>query len=158
LEIELAARFVEHINRAATCVRQGAGVLEDARQHYFQLERRAYCPSNLPQCLLLLDGPRKLMRAGPHLLKQPRVFDGDDGLVGEGLKQRDLLVGEWSRFLSVQQKYAQKVPIPQQRQANDAAKITQLLLPLLTIKIRIGQNVGNSHRLALECDTTSDAG
>jgi hypothetical protein len=27
-------------------------------------------------------------------LEQPRVLDGDDGLVGEGLKQRDLLVAE----------------------------------------------------------------
>ena len=29
-----------------------------------------------------------------QLVEQPRVLDGDDGLVGEGLDQLDLLVGE----------------------------------------------------------------
>ena len=29
-----------------------------------------------------------------HLLEQPRVLDGDHGLVGEGRDQLDLLVGE----------------------------------------------------------------
>jgi hypothetical protein len=29
-----------------------------------------------------------------HLLKKPGIFDGDDGLVGEGLEQIDLSVGE----------------------------------------------------------------
>ena len=32
-----------------------------------------------------------------QLLEQPRVLDGDDGLVGERLEQRDLPVGERSR-------------------------------------------------------------
>ena len=31
-----------------------------------------------------------------QLGEQPHVFDGDDGLVGEGLEQLDLLVGKWS--------------------------------------------------------------
>ena len=29
-----------------------------------------------------------------HLVEQPRILDGDDGLVGEGLQQFDVLVGE----------------------------------------------------------------
>ena len=36
---------------------------------------------------------RELLRR-LHLLEQPRVLDGDHGLVGEGLDQLDLLVGE----------------------------------------------------------------
>ena len=32
----------------------------------------------------------QLARARLHLLEQPRVLDGDDGLVGEGLEQLDL--------------------------------------------------------------------
>ena len=28
------------------------------------------------------------------LFEQPHILDGDDGLVGEGFEQRDLLVGE----------------------------------------------------------------
>ena len=33
-----------------------------------------------------------------ELLKQPHVLDGDHGLVGEGLEQGDLLVGERTDF------------------------------------------------------------
>ena len=36
----------------------------------------------------------KFVGARLHLLEQSRVLDGDDGLIGEGLKQRDLLVTE----------------------------------------------------------------
>src|SRR5262249_44698094 len=37
-----------------------------------------------------------------HLLKQPRVLDGDDGLVGEGLQQFNLSVGKWAHFRATQ--------------------------------------------------------
>ena len=33
-----------------------------------------------------------------EFLEQPDVFDGDHGLVGEGLKQGDLLIAERSNF------------------------------------------------------------
>ena len=35
----------------------------------------------------------------PELVEQPRVLDGDDRLVGEGLEQGDLLVRVWPRIL-----------------------------------------------------------
>ena len=44
---------------------------------------------------LVLERLGQLARARLHLLEQPRVLDGDHGLVGEGLEQLDLLVGEW---------------------------------------------------------------
>ena len=37
---------------------------------------------------------RQIVGALLHLVEQPRVLDGDHGLVGEGLDQLDLLVGE----------------------------------------------------------------
>ena len=36
-----------------------------------------------------------------QLVEQPRVLDGDDGLVGEILDQLDLLVGERANFLAI---------------------------------------------------------
>ena len=39
---------------------------------------------------------RQVAVARLQLLEQPHVLDGDDGLVGEGLEQLDLLVGEGS--------------------------------------------------------------
>jgi hypothetical protein len=41
--------------------------------------------------------------------EQPRVLDGDDGLGGETLQQRDLLVREWTNFLAVDAKEANKL-------------------------------------------------
>ena len=43
---------------------------------------------------LLLQRLGQLAIARLQLREQPHVLDGDDGLVGEGLEQRDLLVGE----------------------------------------------------------------
>src|SRR5262245_3406512 len=75
-EIELVARLVEYIDRPATCIRQGAGVLENARQHYFQLKRRADSPSYFAQ-----GGEVAIARF--DFLKQPRILDGDDSLVSK---------------------------------------------------------------------------
>jgi GAF domain len=41
---------------------------------------------------LLLERFRQVAVAGLELLEQPHVLDSDDGLIGEGLQQRDLLV------------------------------------------------------------------
>ena len=40
--------------------------------------------------------------------EQPRILDGDDGLSGEVLHQRDLLVAEWSNFLTKDNNRADK--------------------------------------------------
>ena len=50
---------------------------------------------HLRRCRLLLQRLRELPRALLLRLEQPRVLDGDHRLVGEGLDQLDLLVGEW---------------------------------------------------------------
>ena len=58
-------------------------------------------PGELEMTLKHLGGRRLLLQrllqlacARLLLLEQPRVLDGDDGLVGEGLEQLDLLLGE----------------------------------------------------------------
>ena len=42
---------------------------------------------------------REIVGALAQLAKQPRVLDGDHGLLGEVLDQRDLLVGEGTDLL-----------------------------------------------------------
>ena len=41
------------------------------------------------------------LKGFPQLVEQPGVLDGDDGLAGEVLDQRDLLVGERADFLAI---------------------------------------------------------
>jgi hypothetical protein len=52
--------------------------------------------ADLPERLEFLDGPSQLLGARLEFLEQANVLDGDHRLVGEGLKQLDLLVGEGS--------------------------------------------------------------
>ena len=42
--------------------------------------------------------PRAILRCAPEFLEQSHVLDGDDGLIGEGFKQLDLLVRERTDF------------------------------------------------------------
>ena len=66
-----------------------------ASKHRLQVGRRAADDAqDLAGRRLLLQRLGQLAVALLQLLEQPRVLDGDDGLVGEGLQQRDLLVGE----------------------------------------------------------------
>ena len=71
-----------------------AGVLEDTRQHHLRIERRADGLTDLPQGAQFLDRAGQLVRARLQLVEQPCVLDGDHRLVGEGLDEVDLLVGE----------------------------------------------------------------
>ena len=47
---------------------------------------------------LLLQRFGEVARARLHLVEQPHVLDRDHGLVGEGLDQRDLSLGEPARL------------------------------------------------------------
>src|SRR5215467_12417961 len=58
-------------------------------------------PQDLARRRLLLQRLGQVLIASLELLEQPHVLDGDDGLVGEGLEQRDLLVGERPYLISV---------------------------------------------------------
>ena len=51
---------------------------------------------------LLLQRLGQLARARLHLVEQPHVLDSDHRLVGEGLDQLDLLVGERTHALAMQ--------------------------------------------------------
>ena len=51
---------------------------------------------------LVFEGFLQFLRAGLDLLEQPRIVDGDDGLIGEGLDQLDLALGIWVDCLSCQ--------------------------------------------------------
>ena len=48
-----------------------------------------------------VGGGGLLLQRFAQLVEQPRVLDGDDGLVGEILNQLDLLVGERANLLAV---------------------------------------------------------
>src|SRR5262249_61172643 len=74
-------------------------VLDERLEDRLEIERR---PADRFEDLsgggLLRQGLGQVAVAGLQLLEQTHVLDGDDSLIGEGLEQRDLLVGEWVDF------------------------------------------------------------
>src|SRR5262249_28952814 len=67
---------------------------------------------------LLLERLGELARARLHLVEQPHVLDGDDGLVGEGLEQLDLLRTEGPRFGAAHHEGPDDDSLAQQRHAD----------------------------------------
>ena len=79
----------------ASNARVCGAALRDGVEHRLDVRRRtADHAQDLARRRLLLQGLGEVAIAGFQLLEQPHVFDRDDRLVGEGLEQRDLLVGE----------------------------------------------------------------
>jgi hypothetical protein len=71
-------------------------ILKHGLEHWLQFTRRA------ADHLEHIGGGGLLLQRFAQLVKQPRVFDGDDSLVGEILDHFDLLVGEWPHLLAVE--------------------------------------------------------
>src|SRR5262249_4593672 len=72
------------------------GVCQHSLEHRFQLTgRTADDAEDLGGRGLLLQRLGEFARALLFGLEQSDIFDGNDGLVGEGLDERNLLVREW---------------------------------------------------------------
>ena len=93
-QLEFPLPLVAHVDGAGL----GAGKLRrlgaDGVEHGLQIQRRVDRLGNLPERAQLLDRTGELGGARLHLVEQPHVLDRDHRLVGEGLDQLDLLIGE----------------------------------------------------------------
>ena len=70
---------------------------------------------------LLLQRFRQVARLRLHLVEQTDVADGDHGLIGEGLKQGNLLFAERMNFGAAKYDSANAFAFAQQRHAEDGA-------------------------------------
>src|SRR5262249_62211025 len=60
-------------------------------------------------------------------VEQPHILNRDHSLIGKGLDQLDLLVGEWSHDRAVQAKHANRCPFPQERHTEYCTKAASFL-------------------------------
>ena len=93
-QVELLRRLVVLVDGPARGAAELHGPRHDGREHRLELERRADGLTHLAQRRELADRAGQRRRPLLQLVEQPRVLDGDDGLVGEGLQQLDLAGGE----------------------------------------------------------------
>src|SRR5207253_1105682 len=79
-------------------------------------------PKDLTHRRLLLERFAKFAIARFEFLEQANVLDRDDRLVGKGLQQSDLLVGEWPGFGPDDSNGEDRVPLVYERKGKDTAK------------------------------------
>ena len=107
---------IEPMQDAEACVAQLLGASDDRIEHRLDVGRRAADDPQDVGCRgLLLQGLGQVGVLGLQLREQSRVLDGDDGLVGEGGHEVDLLVGERAGFGPVDEEHADQVVLPQHR-------------------------------------------
>ena len=109
------ACLVELVDGAAVGLGEVVGARRDGGEHAVEVQRRRDRPADLAQRLQLAHRARELGGTRLQLLEQAHVLDGDDGLVGEGLKKRDLLLGEGPDLGAVDHQDADGDPFPEQR-------------------------------------------
>jgi len=91
---------------------------------------KPFQPPDPAQLLDLFRDPRfeatvqfgDLLGPLPQFAEQPRIFNRDDRLIGEGLKQCDLLVAEWPHLLTNSYDYAEQDIVFAQRYGQDGSR------------------------------------
>src|SRR5262245_3719251 len=147
-----ASTYVTHIRNA-----QASRGLRDGIKHGLKIELgSADRAEHLADRSLIFQRFRKFPRARLYLLEQPRVLNGDDGLVSKGHDQLDLLVRKRPYSVSCDRDHTNWISITQQGNSEDGPKTEHLLhLPIRVFRIR--QNVGHMNGLACQQGSSDDA-
>ena len=107
---------IESVHRTKESITQFHRMLRDRIKHGLQISWSATNnPKNVTCRGLLLQRLGELAVSILQFLKQPDVFYGDDGLIGEGLKKCNLLVRKRSNLDSTNKNHPDRNPLPQQR-------------------------------------------
>src|SRR5262249_49153486 len=144
---ELLSDLVVLEDRAAVGAGQLNGATDDSVQDGVEVEGGADGTSDIAEGCELLDGAGKLVRSRLQLGEQAHVLDGDDRLVGEGLEEGDLVIGEAAglaaghgqrtdRLVMSEQRHHHQAPVP-----TDASGDAPVFRPA-----RIGGGVGDVER------------
>jgi hypothetical protein len=76
-----------------------AGALDNGLENRRDIgRRRCYYPEDIAAPGLVCQRLGEITGFRLHLVEQPRVLDGDHGLVGKGLKQLDVMICERTGF------------------------------------------------------------
>ncbi len=113
-------------------------------EHGLEVERGADGLADLAERPELPDRAGQLPRPRLQLPEQANILDRDDGLVGEGLEQLDLGVGERRGLGLVDVDRANGKPIAQHRDGEDASEFGRLREgAVLVLGIRV--HIGDAH-------------
>ena len=106
---------------------------------------------------LVLEGLCQLARPRLHLLEQPRVLDGDYGLVGEGLHEHDLCVAEWLHLRLREGQHANRLALAQKWDRKQRSNFSDDNLVLAT-ELGFGLKIGHMHGAPFEHGPSGERG
>ena len=150
---ELLDAFVVLEDRAAVRVGELDGAADDGGEDGVEVERRADGAPDVAESRELADGARELLRPRLQLGQQPRVLDGDDGLVGERLQQLDLVIGECARCVASHRNRPESLVVTEQRDRHMASVAASTSRNVLDIgRSGIGLGVGDTERRSITND------
>src|SRR5262252_1311696 len=90
--------------------------------------------------------------------EQPRVLDGDHGLVGEGVDELDLAFGEWAHFDASNEDHPNSLACVNQRDRQHGANTgLDCNLPVLGVFICFGQDVCDLNRSPVDDGASCNA-
>ena len=121
-DLALLVVLVDHPGIGA---RELRGPGHDRAQHGLQIQGgtdRLARPRRAPEAPLPIVSARSVRACSS--LEQPRVLDGDHRLVGEGLEQRDLVVGEPAGFAAGHRDRPDRLVVTKQRHHSHASVAT----------------------------------
>ena len=119
-------------------LQKAGGTPDDRIEHRLDIRLRAADDAqDLAGGRLLVQGRGELTIARLELFEQSHVLDGDDGLVGEGRYQLDLLLGESTDFSPRQRESPDERTLPEHRDSHDSS-IARPLLDLSHLILGVG--------------------
>src|SRR3990172_3784784 len=116
--------------------------------------RLADHPEDLARRGLLLEGDSEIPVARLQLLEEADVLDGDDGLVGEGLEEGDLLLGEWALLHAANEKRPDGNTLTQQWRPKRSPDSERSKRGVGELRFERGTKIMQMDRLAVHDDPT----
>jgi hypothetical protein len=145
--LEHIAHFLGRV--AVNAVENKLGIAEDG------VERRAQFMAHIGEELRLVFARfLDLATLFLNFLEQAHVLDGDDGLVGEGVGEFDLLIGERPHRAAAQNDDTNRIAFAQQRHTENGVE-TSPPNDFLHRVFGIGLDVGDMDRLSLQQNAPS---
>src|SRR6266508_3777701 len=140
-QLELTRRLVVLVDGVAVRAGELGGSGHDRRENRVQIQRRADSLAHLAERSELVHRAGELTRPRLELREEANVLDGDHRLVGEGLQQLDLVLGEWPGLRAGHHDDAHGCAFPQhwnKEEASTADRASQPVKLVLRIHLDIG--------------------
>ena len=122
--LEDLALLVVLVNHPGIRVGKLGGSRDDRAEHRLKVEGGADGLTDLAERLELADRAGELLRPRLQLAQQAGVLDRDHRLIGEGLEERDLVVGEPAGFAAGHRDRPDRLVVTEHRHHNQASVAT----------------------------------